>query len=183
MTHDILADTVRRMVESFPADVEVVQLGVVSDRTPAAARAVLAAALSYIVEPFDLMPDRSEGIGLMDDAAIIRLAARAAVAHGAGDDGLRRLAAEAAELDHVFGDLVFALDEHLVRLQQPRVRGRTPDQIIADPESRMELWERLAKRRDSARSHAQAAATMDTAELVKEMRTVIRSRLASRKQP
>jgi uncharacterized membrane protein YkvA (DUF1232 family) len=175
---DATADILRRMVEGFPADVEAIQAGVIDGRTPPAARAVLAAALVYVVEPIDLTPDHLEGLGLIDDAAILRLAARLAVGHGAAEPELRRLAGEAYELPAVFDDLVGPLQAHLEGLQaQPR-RGRTPEQVISDQESRMELWQELARRREGYRPHALVAQAMDPAELVKTLRKLVRARLA-----
>src|SRR5262245_55491593 len=107
------------MVEGFSADVEAVQVGVIDERTPEAARRVLAAALTYIADPADLMPDSYKGAGIMDDAAIIRLAARSAVGLGAEDEAIRRLAGEADDLAYVFGGLVVELEQYLELLLRP----------------------------------------------------------------
>ena len=87
MGQNIIADMVRRMVDGFSADVEAVQVGVVDTRTPEPARQVLAAGLAYIAEAGDLISDDLAGIGIMDDAAILRLAARGAVAADAARYG------------------------------------------------------------------------------------------------
>jgi uncharacterized membrane protein YkvA (DUF1232 family) len=166
------------MVEGFPTDVEAIQAGVIDGRTPAPARALLAAALVYVVEPVDLTPDHLEGLGLLDDAAMLRLAARGAVAHGAVEPGLVRLAGEAGALDLVFGGLVGALDAHLAGMQRADAHGRTPEQVIADQDSRMELWRQLSARRDDYRRHALVTLAMEPGELVKTLQTLVRARLA-----
>lgn len=177
MATDIIADTVRRMVDGFSADVEAVQVGVVDARTPEAARRVLAAGLAYIAEPWDLISDDVAGIGIMDDAAILRLAAQGAVAAGASDEALRRLAREAEDLAYVFGDLVVKLERLLGVLQQPNAQGKTPIDVIADPEGRMELWRQLNESRAVASAHGQAARNIDATEFVRTMRNAIRRRL------
>lgn len=168
------------MVDGFSADVEAVQSGVVDGRTPEKARQILAAALTYVVEPVDLMPDHFEGLGLIDDAAMLRLAARAAIIAGSSDPGLNRLAREAGDLAHVFGDLVGPLAAYLDSLQLPNAAGKTPTDIIADSDGRMELWKELGKRRETSRSHALVATAMDAGELVKTLRTLVRGRLAKK---
>lgn len=180
MARDIIADMVRHMVDGFSADVEAVQVGVVDGRTPEAARRVLAAGLAYLAEPSDLISDDLAGIGIMDDAAILRLAARDAVAAGATDEALRRLGGEAEDLAYIFGDLVGKLEQMLGILQRPDARGRTPFDTIADPERRMELWRQLNEARAVAGAHVHAAHNVDAAEFVRTMRHAIRKRLEGR---
>jgi uncharacterized membrane protein YkvA (DUF1232 family) len=177
---NLISDVVRRMVDGFSADVEAVQVGVIDGRTPEAARRVLAAGLVYLAEPGDLISDDFAGIGIMDDAAILRLAARDAVAAGASGDALRRLATEAEDLAYVFGDLVVKLEEILALVQRPNPEGRTPVDVIADPERRMALWRQINESRTVARAHAQAVHDVDTTELVRSMRHAIRRRLEGR---
>lgn len=177
MSRNIIADMVRSMVDGFANDVEAVQVGVVDDRTPEAARRALAAALVYMVEPADLISDDLAGIGIMDDAAILRLAAKTAVAAGATDPELVRLAREAEDLASIFGDLVYKLEEILTLLQKPDAQGRTPADTIADPERRVELWRQLNESRAVAGAHVAAAMSVDASELVRRMRTAMRRRL------
>ena len=180
MARDIIADMVRHMVDGFSADVEALQVGVVDGRTPEAARRVLASGLAYLAEPSDLISDDLAGIGIMDDAAILRLAARDAVAAGATDDALRRLAGEAEDLAYIFGDLVGKLEQMLGVLQQPDAQGRTPFDTITDPGRRMELWRQLNETRAVAGAHVHAARNVDAAEFVRTMRQAIRRRLDGR---
>src|SRR5262249_33677902 len=174
---NLIADIVRRLVDGFSADVEAVQVGVVDDRTPEAARRALAAGLAYMAEPDDLISDDLAGIGIMDDAAILRLAARSAVAAGATDEALCRLAAEAEDLAYIFGDLVSKLEEVLAFLQRPDAHGRTPIDRIADPELRMELWRQLNESRAVAGAHVHAAHNLDPVDFVRTVRNAIRRRL------
>lgn len=167
-----------RMVDGFSADVEAVQAGVIDGRTPAPARTVLAAALVYVADPVDLMPDHLEGMGLIDDAAMLRIAARAAARAGAADPALRRLALEAEELILVFGDLVDLLEAHLTGRTGPDARGRTPDHIINDSEGRVELWNALNKRREGFSKHALVVQAMDPADVIRTLQPLVRARLA-----
>ena len=177
MGQNIIADMVHLLVDGFSADIEALQVGVVDSRTPDAARRVLAAGLAYLAEPSDLISDDLAGIGIMDDAAILRLAARGAVAAGATDAALRRLASEADDLAFIFGDLVSKLEEVLAWMQRPDAKGHTAFDLIADPERRVELWRQLNETRAVAGAHARAAHNVDAVEFVRTMRTAIRRRL------
>jgi uncharacterized membrane protein YkvA (DUF1232 family) len=134
------------MVDTFAADVTAVQSALALAATPEPARRVLAAALVYMLERFDLVPDHLDGIGVVDDAAVLRLAARHAVSYGADDPDLRRLASQAASLRDVFGDMSAPLDEYVSRLSGRESRGKTPAEIVSDGEARMALWRELSSR-------------------------------------
>jgi uncharacterized membrane protein YkvA (DUF1232 family) len=177
VSQNATAELIRRMVEGFGADLEAIQMGVVDGRTPEQARPLLATALTYVIEPIDLAPDHLEGLGLLDDAAVLRLAAHHAVSCGADDPNLKRLAAEASELVLIFDDLIGPLQDYLNSLHRPNADGKTPSDIISDPELRMGLWRALGKRREDSREDAFVAVAVDANELVKTLRILVRGRL------
>jgi uncharacterized membrane protein YkvA (DUF1232 family) len=177
MAKDMISQIVSRMVEGFAADVGVVQVGVVDGRTPEAARRVLAAGLAYMAEPSDLISDDLAGIGIMDDAAILRLAARDAIAAGAIDEGLRRLGGEAEDLAYVFGDLVIKLEELLAFLPRPDANGRTPVDVIGDPDLRVALWRQISETLSVSGAHAKAIEDIDSSQFVRTMRSAMRRKL------
>jgi hypothetical protein len=158
---------VRRMVTGFSADLEALQLGVVDSRTPEPARDALASALVYIVEPIDLVPDVLMGMGMLDDAAIIRLGARGAVMLGAAQEPIVRLAREVGDLLPLFGDLLTGLERYLASIH--------PGNAISDPQRRMELWQKLQRRRETA--GAVDLASLNDEAALQNMRTLLRERL------
>ena len=99
-------------------------------------------------------------------------------AGGAGDAAVARLAAEAGEQGLVFGELVAPLGVFLDGLLAPDAEGRTPTDVISEPKTRIDLWRELAAKRDSSRKHAMGASVLDTGNLVKTLRTIVRARLA-----
>jgi hypothetical protein len=133
--------------------------------------------LTYVVNPFDLAPDHLEGLGLLDDAAILRLAAWNAVSCGADHPKLVKLAAEAADLGVIFGDLMGPLQDYLNDLHRSDASGLTPSEILDNPDRRMQLWHQVAKRRDSFRAQAIAAAAVNAADLIKTLQVLVRGRL------
>src|SRR5262245_37562528 len=140
MTDAEVVALLQQMIDSFAQDVTVIQAGVADSRIPEAARRPLATALAYVLERFDIIPDHLEGIGVVDDASVIRICAKNAVSYGANEPDLRRLAGEAWKLIDIFDDLLAPLEEHVNRLAGERTEGRTPVETLADPKSRMQLW-------------------------------------------
>ena len=167
------------MVDRFAEDVASVQNGIADARTPEIARRSLGAALIYVIERMDLIPDHIEGLGVADDAAVVRLAAKTAVSYGADDPGLRRLAGEAADVAEILDDLIGPLEDYLNKLEWQAAKGKTPADVIADPDSRMQLWRELAQRIKSYKTHSLTETHGDEANVIKVLRRLIRARLAS----
>jgi uncharacterized membrane protein YkvA (DUF1232 family) len=165
------------MMDTFTADVVALQVAVADGRTPDLARRALAAALVYVVNRFDLVPDHLEGVGLADDAAVLRLAAKNAVSYGADDPELRRIAGEASDLHDVFGELVGPLEDYLNKLQWQATDGKTPADVIADPTSRVALWQELSRRIDTYKPQRVVAEGGDPAKQMKVLASLLRSRL------
>src|SRR5437762_1093364 len=111
MTDAEVVAALQQMIDSLSRDVIRIQEAVADSRTPEGARRPLATALAYVLERFDLIPDHLDGIGVIDDASVIRLCAKHAVSYGANDPDLRRLAGEAAKLTDLFDDLLAPLEE------------------------------------------------------------------------
>jgi uncharacterized membrane protein YkvA (DUF1232 family) len=177
MTDGERTEILQRMIDGFARDVPALQGAIADGRTPELARRSLAAALVYVVDRFDLVPDHLEGVGLADDAAVLRLAAKHAVSYGADDPGLRRLAGEAADLGDLFGELVGPLEDYLNRLQWTAADGRTPADVLADPESRVKLWQELTRRVEGYRAHKVVPAGGDPAKALRVLRSLLKARL------
>jgi uncharacterized membrane protein YkvA (DUF1232 family) len=167
----------QRMVDSFKTDVISVQAAVADGRTPELARRSLAAALVYVVDRFDLIPDHLEGVGLSDDAAVLRLAAKHAVSYGADDPGLRKLAGEAYDLGDLFGPLVGPLEDYLNKLQWQAADGKTPADVIADPPLRMKLWQELSRQLEKYRPQRIVVDEGDPGKALRVLRSLLRARL------
>jgi len=102
------------------------------ESTPEGARRVLAAVLNYVLDLLDIFPDHYQGLGVADDAMLLRLGARQAVAAGASQGSLRELAKEAGDVEQVMGELAAPLEKYLDHLAERTVRGRTVGQILTD---------------------------------------------------
>jgi uncharacterized membrane protein YkvA (DUF1232 family) len=121
-----------RFVDGYLDAVNVAMDALTDDKTPEPARRVLVSVLNYVLDLLDIFPDHYQGLGVADDAMLLRLGARKAVAAGATQGPLKDLAAEAAEVESVMGELAEPLDRYVDQLAERNVRGRTVAQILSD---------------------------------------------------
>jgi uncharacterized membrane protein YkvA (DUF1232 family) len=105
--------------------------------TPPAAQRLLIGALNYGLDNLDMFPDHFKGLGVADDAIVIRLAAKLAAAAGATHASVVALANEAVEVEKVFDDLVARLEQFVAKLPDREVRGRTADKILSHKDTRI----------------------------------------------
>jgi len=140
-------ETLMSWAETFHQDVDALKALVESEKADLDARKHAAAALNYLVTRMDLIPDWNEGIGALDDAMILRVCAQLAQQHplgdlpGQADYAIGRLGNEAEKLSGLLGrELAEKLKQYCAKLVDTAVRGRTPQQVIEDPEARKGLW-------------------------------------------
>ena len=108
-------------------------------KNPAAgteARKAVAGGINYLFKSLDLIPDGIDDIGYLDDAFVVRLAAKNALDSDMGNVGeaitkLGRLAND-AELIKEFleGDLYARLEKFVRDLRKGAARGRTVDETV-----------------------------------------------------
>jgi uncharacterized membrane protein YkvA (DUF1232 family) len=110
-------------------------------KNPAAgteARKSLAGGVNYLFKSLDLIPDGIDDIGYLDDAFVMRLAAKAVIEGDLGNVGdavgkLGRLANDADVVkEFLGGDLYDRLEKYVRDLRKGAARGRTVDEIVND---------------------------------------------------
>jgi uncharacterized membrane protein YkvA (DUF1232 family) len=112
-----------------------------SDSLPMEARRLVAGGLNYVFKSLDLVPDGLEGLGYLDDAFVLRAAARLAAAiPGASDADMRGTLVRLAGESSLVGEFLGKDDDRLVRyvkdLTKGGARGRTVTEIVEDAEVR-----------------------------------------------
>jgi len=107
-------------------------LEVLGSEEPEGARRYAAAGLNYIFKSLDLIPDGIDDLGFLDDAFVVRVAARFAAAEGMSDPTITRLAEEAASVEEFLGVDFPRLEAYVRGLLKGAARGRTVDDIIGD---------------------------------------------------
>jgi uncharacterized membrane protein YkvA (DUF1232 family) len=141
-------------------------LSVVEDANVAEdTRRELAGSLNYVFKSLDLIPDGIEDLGSVDDAFILRVAAKqVAEAMGAEDPRLASLAADAALIEEFLGADYPRLDKFVATLRGQTVRGRSPEAIASDESVRAEFGREV---RSWAESYDVPTFTRDEKTLVK----------------
>ncbi len=96
----------------------------------------IAAAVGYLFKSLDLIPDGVEDLGFLDDAFVLRVAARRAAGE-AGEsasqlDPLPRLSADVGVIEGFLGSEMDRLNDYVSGLSIVKVRGRTPADVVQD---------------------------------------------------
>jgi uncharacterized membrane protein YkvA (DUF1232 family) len=169
-----MAEIDERCLEAFPRwlsqladDVRSVLLLLGRSDLPAPVRTRAAGMLNYLLKSIDLIPDGIEDLGFMDDAFVLRVGARRAVADiddSAPPDVLARLAGEAELVEELLGPTYAALDRYVAELEALSVRGRTATNISDDESLRNEFASEV---RSWAEGYTPPAFARDTKNLVK----------------
>ena len=109
-----------------------------AEETPREAKRLLIGGLSFFIRKFDIVPDHMEGIGLVDDAFVLRVASALAEQSGLGDldievaASIQALGESTPPLEEFLGDLYPGLVELVRALPDQTVRGRTADTVLDD---------------------------------------------------
>ena len=153
-----------------------------AESTPTGARRCLAGGLNYLFKSLDLVPDGIDDIGFLDDAFVMRLAAKDALAHEgakAADlkGALARLAADVPTVEQFLGANYARLATYVKDLQKGAARGRTVDDIVNDANVRKEF---VADVHGFAKGYSAPGFARDEKTLVK-LRAFLASRLPAQK--
>src|SRR5438552_9454191 len=140
-----------------------------SDSLPEDARKLVAGGLNYVFKSLDLIPDGLEGLGFLDDAFVLRSAARLTDAvPGAKDADMRgvlaRLAGEANLVGEFLGKDDARLERYVRDLTHGGARGRSVAEIVGDAAVRSAF---LSEVHGWAKSYAAPTFSKDEKNLVK----------------
>ncbi len=99
--------------------------------------------LSYMLRKVDIIPDYLGGIGVLDDAAVMRVSAKLALEAGvpAADDDFKRLVDDDHMTRLLFDNLYDGFVNYVKRLPDERIRNRNADHIL-DEAGCMEQFDR-----------------------------------------
>lgn len=173
-----------RCLDSFPAwlrslaeDVRALARVVDDTGTPEGVCVALSGALNYLLKSVDLIADGIEDLGYMDDAFVLRVAAKvagpAAPAEPDSSAVLERLANEADLIREFLGSDYDRLQRYVAGLVDISVRGRSPLEVAREPAVRAELLHEIA---DWAGSYQPPSFGRDEKNLVK-LRSFLRTKL------
>lgn len=127
----------QRFVDSFAKDLEAVRAVVADAHTPAEAQRFLIGGLNYALDMLDIFPDNMKGIGIADDAMVLRLAAKLAQKAGATAPAIEALATDSNLVTAIFEDLAGPLERLVSQFPDRDVRGRTATKIMSHKDTRV----------------------------------------------
>jgi uncharacterized membrane protein YkvA (DUF1232 family) len=133
-------DTFPKWLASLGEDASALASLLTSDSMPDPAKRYVAGAINYLFKSLDIIPDGVEDLGYLDDAFVLRVAARIAIekAPSAKETDIRgtlaRLADDALFVEKVLEGDYKRFDKYVRDLDKGAARGRTVDEILGDPE-------------------------------------------------
>jgi uncharacterized membrane protein YkvA (DUF1232 family) len=180
-TADDTLFVLQRFVNSYAQDMLEAHTALWDPSTPPEAQRYLIGGLNYALDKLDMFPDHRGTIGVVDDACVLRLAAKLARAAGAKHAALEALALDANNVVNLFGNLAAPFEQYVKQLPNREVRGRTADKLLTRNVSRAEfdadvLNEAKNFKPERVTTKANAARVVD--ELYRSVRdTLIRAKL------
>jgi uncharacterized membrane protein YkvA (DUF1232 family) len=177
MGDDATLETLQELVDGFSLDVGRVRAALADDKTEEPARKLLVGALSYVIDTWDMFPDHYRGVGLADDALVLRVASSLALQAGASHRGLQHLAGQLGVVRTLLGELAEPLERFCAALPGRTFGNRTVAAILAEADVRAVFesdLNRLAKKQSAVKVAAPPAGSPP---LVNELRKMMKSAL------
>jgi uncharacterized membrane protein YkvA (DUF1232 family) len=127
----------QRFVNQYPTDLLAVHGALSDPSTPEMARRYLIGALNYAFDKLDIYPDHHKGIGIADDAIVLRIAAKLARNEGARSEAIEALATDANLVVVIYDELAAPLEKLVASFPDKEIRGRTAAKILAHKDTRV----------------------------------------------
>lgn len=144
-----LVEELQDWVFEIRDDIEAIKTVLESHTTHPLARKYAAGALNYLVARMDLVPDWNRTIGVLDDVLVLRVCMQLARIHDPLDHTtdtdsmvrLNRMLSDTERIEIFLGKELYAkLYKYCSRLSEDEIRARTPDSVIADENTRDDLY-------------------------------------------
>ena len=166
-----MTDLENRCLDTFPewlkslADDAQSLAALLDGDAPAGVKRHVASSLNYLFKSLDLIPDGIEDLGFMDDAFVLRVAAKMAAGKSEADDAtLTRLAGDVPLIQELLDKEYPRLVSYVEGLLHGAARGRTTDEIVDDADVRSEF---IGEIRGWAASYEAPSFSRDAKNLVK----------------
>jgi len=171
-----MSDTDTKCLDTFPQwlralsdDANDLAKAVGDESLPEPVRRYAVAGLNYLFKSLDLIPDGIEDLGYLDDAFVLRVAAKRAVVEAPGAEEkapeVMRLSRDTALIAELLGEGDYGrLEVYVEKLKHGAARGRTVDEIISDEAVRRDFLNEVS---GWASSYEAPSFTRDEKTLVK----------------
>lgn len=162
-------DAFPQWIRSLAEDATALAQLLSTDSLPQDARRFVAGGLNYVFKSLDLIPDGLEGLGFLDDAFVLRIAAGLALSvPKAKDADMRGVLLKLSNDTGLIEELLEKDNERLVRyvrdLTKGAARGRSVSEIVDDPAVRSAF---VSEIHGWAKSYAAPSFSRDEKNLVK----------------
>src|SRR5688500_5884836 len=128
--------SLQKLADGFVLDAARVRGALEDKSVDSSGRRLLVGALQYVLDSFEMFPDHYWGLGYVDAAMVLRVAAAQTVANGATFRGLLLLSKETSEIERLLGSLYQPLWRMVKSLPDKTIRGRTVSQILENKDAR-----------------------------------------------
>lgn len=173
MSDTELIETLSGWVNSLADDAKTLQAALEAEGVPREARRFLVGGLAYLLRKIDIVPDYLSGVGVVDDAMALRIAAGLAVEAGLDDDPVRQLGESAGAAEGYLGNLYPKLVEFVRGLPDEVIRGRNADNVL-DEKDKYEQF--LRELHDELSNYAPKPIT-DGDKALREIKSFFRAKL------
>lgn len=146
-------EAIERWLSSYRDDVELFVRVLQSSEPDVSERGreVAAGVLGYQLKKFDLAPDWQPGVGVVDDALVLRIGAKVFFSNNVTElpreleARLTELREQDALVQQICGTAYEPLYERVRDLREERIQGRLPDEVVRDPRNVAELVEAVER--------------------------------------
>lgn len=175
MTETELLQKLDPWVKNLAEDTQVMRRALDSSDITREAKRFILGGLSYMLRKVDIIPDYLGGIGVLDDAAVMRVTAKLALDAGVpnADVAFARLAADDTLVRELFADMYDTFVNYVRKLPEERIRNRNADHIL-DEEGCLEQFDRELE--DEIRGYTPKPLG-DNERTIREFRSFIKSKV------
>lgn len=174
-----LVDVFNGWINSLAEDARSLRAAMEAAETPRAAKRFIVGGLSYLLRKIDIVPDYLTGVGVVDDAAVLRVAAGLAVGAGLGDldvevaGKIEALGSSTKPLETYLGDLYGKFKAFVEKMPDETVRARNADKVLDDKDAYQQFLREL---NDEIESYAPKGIT-DPDRALRELKSFFKAKL------
>ncbi|MBU1220482.1 DUF1232 domain-containing protein [Myxococcota bacterium] len=143
MTDLELLKALDKWIQTLSEDAKELRAAIDLPDTSREAKKLLVGGLSYLIMKIDLIPDYIGGVGVLDDASVLRVAAFEALKAGmpSASDRFKEIAGDLELVKLLLEDHYDKFSAYVVGLPDKRIRNRTAD-VILDEKGAMDQFDR-----------------------------------------
>lgn len=175
MTETELLQKLDLWVKNLAEDTQVMRRALDSAAITREAKKFILGGLSYMLRKVDIIPDYLGGIGVLDDAAVMRVSAKLAMDAGVpnADAAFARLVSDDTLVRELFADMYDTFVNYVRKLPEERIRNRNADHIL-DEEGCLDQFDRELE--DEIRGYTPKPLG-DNERTIREFRSYIKSKV------